>query len=102
MRKKKAQNCPGCGAQPGELHRLGCDVEGCPRCGQQLLSCTHFLMGSVKPPPDTERMPWTGEWPGVRECREFGWYAKRNPAGPGWEAVWDRHQKRFVRKADLD
>src|SRR5690348_12480997 len=108
METNKSETCPDCKAKPGELHRLGCDVERCPRCGLQLLSCPHHLFGSVQAPPDEERMPWTGEWPGASECREFGWYAKRNPAGPGWvpcgpddpgarldlnrlleEAVWD-------------
>jgi hypothetical protein len=26
-------------------------------------------------------LPWTGELPGVRECRAFGWYARSNPGG---------------------
>jgi hypothetical protein len=120
MSTKTFDNCPDCGAKTGELHRLGCDVEPCPRCGRQLLSCLHYLLGGAQPPPDEERLPWTGERPGERECRAFGWWAKRDPAGPGYvpcgpddpeaepdlnrlrkEAVWDRGRKRFLRKEDL-
>jgi hypothetical protein len=118
MQNLSTATCQECDAKPGELHQLGCDVECCSRCGHQLLLCEHSL-GSEKPPPDNERMPWSGEWPGVAECREFGWYAKINRAGPGWvtcapddeeaipdlnrlrsDAVWDRQRKRFVRKRD--
>ncbi|MBY0527799.1 MAG: hypothetical protein K2R98_30660 [Gemmataceae bacterium] len=113
---QKNRECPDCGVQIGELHRLKCDVEPCPYCGQQLLSCEHFFLGTGAPPPDSDRIPWSGEWPGVAEAREFGWYSRRNPDGPGWvpcqqgepgaspdlcrlctEARWDRNQKRWVR-----
>ena len=66
-------------------------------------------------------MPWSGLWPGERECREFGWFwGQPNPDSSGSvpggpdnperlpdlnrlhrEAVWDRRQKRFVRKEEL-
>ena len=117
---ESSANCPSCGAKPSELHKLGCEVERCPRCGRQLYLCIHYLLGAVKPPPpNEERMPWTGEWPGVSECREFGWFAKRNQSGPGYvpcsandpeavpdlnrlrkEAAWDALQKRFVKKSN--
>jgi len=114
--KRMNTTCHDCGVQPGQLHARGCDVERCPYCGGQLIFC------SCKDPPgcgipDDDRIPWTGEWPGEAECREFGWYAKRNIGGPGWEpcqpdepgahpdlnrlhieAVWDRERKRWVRK----
>jgi len=40
----KEQVCHGCGARVGELHQLGCDMERCPICGGQLITCSqkHF------------------------------------------------------------
>src|SRR5262245_10804319 len=102
-------DCPDCGVSSGEVHRTGCDVEQCPYCGRQLISC-----GCRRRPPLDDRLPWTGLWPGVAECREFGWFARLVP-GKGWvpcdagdegaiedlnhlhaEARWDRKAKRFV------
>jgi hypothetical protein len=31
--------CHDCGARPGGFHHPGCDMERCPRCHGQLLSC---------------------------------------------------------------
>lgn len=31
--------CLGCGIKHGGIHHLGCDVEECPRCGGQLITC---------------------------------------------------------------
>lgn len=106
-----SDRCPRCGVHPGEFHESGCDIEQCPYCGGQLLSC---LCGRT--PPLDDRMIWTGIWPGVAECRAFGWYAKLLP-GKGWrpcapdeegavedlnrlhqQARWDRVEKRFVRR----
>lgn len=102
--------CHDCDAAPGEYHQLGCDVEQCPYCGFQLISCD-----CRRKPPLDDRLLWTGIWPGAVECREFGWFAKLIP-GRGWvscspaepgatedlnrlhvEAVWDRSEKRFIR-----
>lgn len=57
--------CPDCWVSPGEPHMAGCDVARCPLTGRQALSCNHA---------HAQQTIWTGEWPGVVECREFGWY----------------------------
>ncbi len=71
-----SDNCPDCAVNSGENHQNGCDVERCPECGSQFISCGCELIS--KP-----RLPWTGEWPGIKECLEFGLYV-RFVAGPGW------------------
>ncbi len=32
-------NCHDCNAEPGEIHKDGCDVECCSVCGGQRLQC---------------------------------------------------------------
>jgi len=119
------KNCHDCGAKPGELHKPGCDTERCPACGGQALTClnTSPCCGKIiasccgEVIKEEELIPWTGIWPGVEECREFGWYSKFKPKEGGWlkcnkddpeasedlnrlyvDAVWSREKKRFVLK----
>ena len=35
--------CHDCGIERGGYHHPGCDMEGCPICGSQLLTCDHWL-----------------------------------------------------------
>ncbi len=35
------KKCADCGVKLGKLHWKGCDVEECPICGRQLISCGH-------------------------------------------------------------
>lgn len=109
--------CPDCGAEIGQLHAPACDVEQCPYCGGQLLSCCCDGLGIGEVPAD-DRLPWSGRWPGEPECEEFGWFAELVPGG-GWkpvdgkpgasaspdlnrlhvQACWDWKKKRFVQKS---
>ncbi len=36
---KAGKRCHDCGAKTGHYHHLGCDVEECPHCHNQLISC---------------------------------------------------------------
>jgi hypothetical protein len=35
----RGRRCGDCGVVPEGIHHLGCDIERCPRCGQQLIGC---------------------------------------------------------------
>jgi hypothetical protein len=116
-------DCPRCGARPGELHgelHFPDDAEGVPCDWEQCPYCGHVMSGACcgREIPQDDRMPWTGELPGVAECQEFGWFVKWVP-GRGWvrydpddphdpdavpdlyrlltECVWDRKRKRWRR-----
>jgi len=102
------RDCPDCGAKKGEFHNPGCDVERCPSCGGQKISCDCIYefcginvdtMEEKHPdiynngPTDemyekyekefylSHRMPWNEDWPGAAECREYGFWT----VGPPWK-----------------
>jgi len=108
--------CHDCSVSPGEFHKSGCDVERCPLCGYQMITCGCDLNHIS----DDERIKWTGEWPGAAECREFDLWAKFVD-GKGWipcdkrepgatedlntlvsspDYKWDKDKKRWVKKND--
>ena len=73
---KKEGCCPDCGTEVGQPHKGGCDVERCPECGMQRLTC-----GCITDLPD---LLWTGEWPGKAEAAEFGFWCKWGGMPAGW------------------
>lgn len=111
------RNCGDCGAKPGAFHKPGCDMEKCARCGGQTISCgciyevcgidqstmeeTHPEIWSGGPTEEmyakwdatwgSRRMPWSGEYPGTAECREYGFWCvfgpEMNPPRQGWVRV---------------
>jgi hypothetical protein len=42
MKKWEGWNCHDCGVKEGEIHQLGCDMEICPKCHKQLITCGCF------------------------------------------------------------
>jgi hypothetical protein len=101
------ETCWDCGAKVGEPCLDLCDVACCLVTGRQRLSCGEDH--------DCGRYVFTGWWPGVRECREFGWYIDNVPGFDGptedlnrlaiaaayGEIRWDREAQRY-RMVDQD
>lgn len=74
-------NCHDCGVPPGTNHVLGCDVERCPSCGHQRISCGCDCDRTAAP------LPWTGEWPGAADARRLGLWCKEGPKLFPWSLV---------------
>jgi hypothetical protein len=93
--------CNDCGAEVGEEHADGCDVARCLAYGSQRIQCGpgsrlvpfrvdpgHVEVVHVFDGHDCGRDVWTGQWPGVAECAEFGWWVVFLPNGnPSWRPV---------------
>jgi hypothetical protein len=37
--ERETHRCHDCGARPGAIHHFGCDMEICPKCGEQAAFC---------------------------------------------------------------
>lgn len=86
--------CADCGCAVGTEHELGCDIERCPECGGQLVSCGHFRITDED--GDTYynhiQLHTRGreKWSGIMyeaerlQCEAQGWYCYwlPNPNGP--------------------
>lgn len=80
-------SCPDCAVPVGVEHRQGCDVARCLWNGGQRM--THELPRSTvahlvglevhdftPPSHDCGRDVWTGEWPGIEDCRRLGFWCQ--------------------------
>lgn len=104
--------CHDCDAKVGQLHDPGCDLEQCPLCGLQLISCEHAEDEVLI--TDANRIPFTGKMRGVEDCERLGLWAKMVPGLRGWQpcdkddkeaspdlnrlyafCIWDAEAKRF-------
>lgn len=91
---KMMPTCPDCGVPVGELHVPGCDVEQCPHCGLQLLTCAWGNAGlDFEATKSSARLPWSGWVTGEAECAEFGWCVRGG--AQGWERCSPDHPNAF-------
>jgi hypothetical protein len=51
------RRCGDCNVLPGHVHHHGCDIERCPRCRQQSISCGCIWKGEEHLADD-----WEEEW----------------------------------------
>jgi hypothetical protein len=106
--------CPACQAAIGETHTDDCDVAECLATGRKRMWCRAQPDAAGH---DCGQATWTGEWPGHRECREFGWHVRWDAEAGRWvrcapdvegsgpdltrlyrQARWDAARRRWVRR----
>lgn len=70
--------CTDCGAEEGELHELGCDMERCPFCGGQLITCDCpykqlGLFNRKRYGRETDHLPRAIYEDGLTDTQEAAW-----------------------------
>lgn len=83
MKTSEGYVCHDCGAKEGEIHRWNCDMEECPKCGGQLISCSCEL--TQKQAEKIGRVPYIvypnlcarcgGLWPDMFRVSDAEWKA---------------------------
>ncbi|MEK6832599.1 MAG: hypothetical protein AABY32_01015 [Nanoarchaeota archaeon] len=73
------EKCYDCNVNIGEFHVDGCDIEICPECGGQWISCECEI-------DEDERIPYDGYFPGTLEAIECNLYSR-----------WDEEKKRWIK-----
>lgn len=110
------KKCLTCKALQGQLHQWGCEGEQCPACGLQLISCMCYESSIWDHCWENRRIPWKGEWPGLAECRTYGFWHRNitpyqfEPCDPAAEGAredlnrlvttcdWDSKAQKFIQK----
>jgi hypothetical protein len=120
-RRLREARCHDCQAMPGEFHQPGCDVESCPFCGHQIISCDCAKDEDFYTElQQVGAIPWSGMWPGQKEAIEYDFWCRwaLTITGHAWqrcakgdhgarvnlnrvleECVWDKVKRRWVRQA---
>ncbi len=86
MDERSEITCHDCGAKEGQLHQLGCDMEKCPFCGGQLISCDCLykmldLYDHEKYTNETAFLPPEIYSNGPNETQQQRWVAMLNEKG---------------------
>lgn len=84
MKKFLKRKCHDCEAKEGELHGLGCDMERCPFCGGQLLSCSccYTKLGyKYDPTKEFSGLPKSVYFEGLSENNDKKWMMILNKKG---------------------
>lgn len=89
----KRHRCPDCGCLEGQFHKLGCDMERCPFCGQQFITCdcVYVKLGLIDRARYHSRTdflpPYTYEH-GLTDTQEKRWLDMLNERGRVKYIAW--------------